>query len=1022
MLTENGKGVQVQHKAFFVLVLCVLRVMTDRRVALLLVPLSGATATYDGSSARISHCIPDTLGSEAFRQHQVFAYDEGRIQQPLSGGLCLTATDAVTVQPVPSHRGQGWGLVVEPCTAAQAANQTWELAEGGNIVLTSLGLCVDIAGYSRKAGAPAHIWPCTAPGTNPCPPSTSCPATQCTCVANQQFRWAADGNIIGVGSDLCLDVGSTGASPRACDLPARKNTSLCDTSLPPAARAAALVAESNLTEQVTNLEVSAPGAGFARLQVDAPSFGEALHGVVTSCGTPGTGPNATRNTTGCATSFPHALATASSLNRSLWSMVGDVVGREGRALQNQHGGGAGVAYFAPNVNLYRDPRWGRGMEVPGEDPLVSGEFGARFVRAAQARGMGGLGRSQQRVALAPKHWLDYDMEGRHDAFSPGWGPSRNDFDAVVSRQEQVEFFLAQWHAVIAVGEPSGVMCSTNRINGVDTCMNPTYLQGFLRDRFNFSGFVVTDGNSCGNPNCRATVALHNASAASQWAEAGHELAAELCLGAGTDIELGTTLADYTTGAIAAGRIGATEVARSNARLFAQMISQGHLEALSANDRLGPDDVDTARARQIAFEAATQSMVLLKNDGAVLPLRADESGSLKIAIVGPHLNSTSDLLSSHGYAGENKIVLGNTIRAAFERRAAASAGMLDIVGVAGGCDIVSGCQSADLASISQAVAAADVVIAFVGLHPSTGAPSAPGYGTACAEGESWDRGDLLLCGQQQAILEAASKPGVPLVTVLVNGGTISATWIKQHSDAILEAWYPGQAGGEAVVAVLMGDDGVHPGGRLPVTIYDESFVARRNDSATGHNITDMSLRSGDGVTYMHYRGTPLWEYGFGLSYTTFSANVAAASLTATTGALAEAYGRYYSASGLTADPLASLVVRVQNTGSLASDVVVLIFATRVSAPAPAANASVPLRQLAGFERTARVTPGERRSVTVGLTPLALCRVDSGGNQWAEPSEWLLAATVDGVTMVNTTLSITGNRHQLLSWPEEVTSSR
>jgi beta-glucosidase-like glycosyl hydrolase len=971
------------------------------------------------SSARISKCIPDTLGSEAFRQHQVFAFDEGRITQPLSGGLCLTATDAVTVQPVPSRRGQGWGLLVETCKpAAQAANQTWALTEGGNVVLASLGLCVDIAGYRRTDGAPAHLWPCTAPGANPCPPSVPCPATSCTCVANQQFRWAADGNVVGVGSGLCLDAGSTGAGPRTCDLPAWKNTSVCDTALAPAARAAALVAQGNLTEQIANLEVSAPGAGFARLGVDAPAFGEALHGVCTSCGTPGAGPN----TTGCATSFPHALATASTFNRSLWSMVGGVVGVEGRALQNQHGGGAGVAYFAPNVNMYRDPRWGRGMEVPGEDPLVAGEYGARFVRAAQARGEGGLAAWQQRVALAPKHWLDYDMEGRHDAFSPAWGPSRNDFDAVVSRQEQVEYFLAQWHAVVAVGEPSGVMCSTNRINGVDTCMNPTYLDGFLRGRFNFTGFVVTDGNSCGNANCRDTVALQNASAAAQWGTVGHEIAAELCLGAGTDIELGQTLGGYTAGAIAAGRVTAAEVSRSNARVFAPLISQGHLEAVGPNDRLGPDDVDTARSRQIAFEAATQAMVLLKNEGGVLPLRAAGAapgghGQLKIAIVGPHLNSTDDLLSSHAYAGENKIVLGNSIRAAFERRAAASAGALEIVGAAGGCDIVTGCLSADLASVAQAVAGADVVLAFVGLHPSTGAPTAPGYGTACAEGEAWDRGDLLLCGQQQAILEAASAPGKPLVTVLVNGGTISATWVKQHSSAVLEAWYPGQAGGEAIVAVLMGDDGAHPGGRLPVTVYDDGFVARRNDSATGHNITDMSLRSGDGVTYMHYRGTPLWPFGFGLAYTSFDASLGggAALLTATTDGLAAAFGEYYGPGGLAAEPLATLAVSVQNTGGCASDVVVLVFASRTSPQVPALNASAPLRQLVGFERAARLAPGERRSVTVGLTPLALCRVDDGGNQWAEPSEWALAATVDGVTMVNATLSITGARHRVLSWP-------
>ena len=170
-----------------------------------------------------------------------------------------------------------------------------------------------------------------------------------------------------------------------------------------------------------------------------------------------------------------------------------------------------------------------------EDPLVSGEYGARFVKAMQARSLDG---KHQRVACAPKHFLDYDVEGRHD-LAP-WPPttfhSRNDLNAIVSKQEQLEYFLPQWHAMVTRGQPSGIMCSTNRVNGVDACMNPTYLNGFLRERFNFSGFVVTDGNSCGNTNCRATVKLlKNATSAEEWGVTGKELAAGLCLSGGAGL-------------------------------------------------------------------------------------------------------------------------------------------------------------------------------------------------------------------------------------------------------------------------------------------------------------------------------------------------------------------------------------------------------------------------------------------------------------------------------------------------------
>ena len=301
-------------------------------------------------AAQIRKCIPDTLGSEYVRKHQIFAFDEGRITQPHNRGLCLTATSSYTVQnpPGPVLHGRGWGIDMQPCSDAQTANQTWSLNGHGQIFNPALSMCIDMAGYGTAPGAPAQMWPCTAPDTNSCPPTHACPATNCTCVANQQFRWEPNGNVINLLSRLCFDCGSTGGAPKPCELPSLQNTTLCDTSLAPAVRAAALVAEANLTEQVANLGVST--VGFPRLHIPAPKFGEALHGVCSNCGM--TSPNSTVHSTGCATSFPHALSLAATFNRSLWTMVGEVIGLEGRALQNQHAK-VGVAYFAPNLNLYR---------------------------------------------------------------------------------------------------------------------------------------------------------------------------------------------------------------------------------------------------------------------------------------------------------------------------------------------------------------------------------------------------------------------------------------------------------------------------------------------------------------------------------------------------------------------------------------------------------------------------------------------------------------------------------------------
>ena len=792
----------------------------------------------------------------------------------------------------------------------------------------------------------------------------------------------------------------------------RNTSAYCNQSLSYYARAEALVATANLTEQIDNLGVSQPG--FPREDIPTFSFGEALHGVCQSCGKASSKPGST--STGCATSFPHATALGATFNRTLWTLVGDTIGLEGRAFQNTQNGGGGVMYFAPNVNLCRDPRWGRCMEVPGEDPLTTGEYGALFVKAMQARAVNG----SQRVVNAPKHWLDYDLEGRHTDDPSGIHPSRGDFNAVISEREQTEYYLAQWHATMAIGQPGGVMCSTNRINGVDACMNGLYFDILRGDAFNFSGFVLTDGGSCGNPNCKATVALHNASAAKEWKVKGHEIAAELCVSAGTDMELGTTLTLYAAGAVEAGMLRADEIARSNARVYAQIIAQGHLETVAA-DSIGTEVIDTARSRQLAFDAATQAMVLLKNDGGMtLPLR--KSKTLKIALIGPHLNSTDDLLASRGYAGENKHVLNNTIEKAFRRRA--EAGECDIVGTAGGCNIVTGCTTSDLASVEVAVANADIILAFVGLHPSTGESTAVGYGTNCSEGEAWDRRDSIdLCGEQPAILSAAvakSGKNTPLITVLINGGQISATWIKDHSAAVLEAWYPGQAGGEAIAAVVFGD--ASPGGRLPVTFYDDSFVKSRN-------ITEMGLRTHDGLTYMHWAGgPPLWEFGFGLAYTNWSLSLGSTSSEqiATTAELAAAYGRYYTyseAGGLDAPPLRWLNATVRNTGTIRSeDVIVHVFATLQSKLLEVGAPRAPLRQLVGFAREANIAPGETRTVSVGLAPLALCTAKENGDHFADPATWKLFATTDGTTMVESSLLITGPPVRVFAWPNQSETTR
>jgi len=572
-----------------------------------------------GPPAAIRTCIDPTLGSDYARRTQIWEYTKGRLTQPVAGvGRCLTATTAELVQGAPA-------VAMLDCSAALAANQTWELNANAQLVLAAAGggLCVDVAGYSNSSGSPLHVWRCTA-----------VPAVWPSMDGNQRWEWRPDGSVRSLMSGLCLDAGGSDTVPKTCNSAPFNASAYCNTSLSAAARAAALVAAANLTEQIANLAVQS-GTGFPALGVPPLSFSEALHGVACGCGAaaPRNSSNAFAST-GCATSFPHALSMAASYNRTMWAQVGGVIGREARALHNQPISNCGLAFFTPNINLYRDPRWGRGMETPGEDPVTAQEYAAQYVAAMAQRSEDG---EQQRVVVGPKHFVDYDLEGRHDAWSPDWGPSRNDFNALVIRQEQVEYFLPAWHAAISASRAGGVMCSTNRVNGVDACMNPTYLNGFLRQRFGFEGYVVTDGNSCGNVNCEATVAAYNASVG--WGNEGHQIAAELCIRGGTDIELGTTLLQHTAAAVAEGELSGADVARANAKVFEQFIKAGWLDT-TEYDLLGPADVDTAAHRQLAYEV-TQQLLLLA--GCLCENRNPAAAGLPLADL---LSNSPDDLCNH----------------------------------------------------------------------------------------------------------------------------------------------------------------------------------------------------------------------------------------------------------------------------------------------------------------------------------------------------------------------------------------
>jgi hypothetical protein len=292
--------------------------------------------TAEQGEAVITKCIPKILGNEPLRINQVWEYQAGRIKQPAFPDLCLTVTTSILVQDSPD-------IVMLPCSTDPkvSANQTWGLSPYGQLI--QRGKCIDVAGYNTHPGARLHLWSCTPITPPPVPPGPSS--------ANQQWIWNPDGSVQSLMSHLCLSARNESSIPKTCELPSWNASKYCDTSLSPEQRAAALVAETNLTEHIENLVVGGPG--FPLRGVPSPKYNEALHGVVSRCGKSfsSNSSGGEYTSTGCATSFPHATAMASTFNRSLWHSVGDVIGREGRALQNQNI--VGTTFFAPNINLYR---------------------------------------------------------------------------------------------------------------------------------------------------------------------------------------------------------------------------------------------------------------------------------------------------------------------------------------------------------------------------------------------------------------------------------------------------------------------------------------------------------------------------------------------------------------------------------------------------------------------------------------------------------------------------------------------
>jgi beta-glucosidase len=811
-------------------------------------------------------------------------------------------------------------------------------------------------------------------------------------------------------------------------------------SLPAAQRAADLVGRMTLEEKATQLVNQA--RAISRLNVPAYDWwSESLHGVAVN----GT------------TEFPEPIGLGATFDPAAVHEMAVAISTEGRIkhAQDVRDGHSnifeGLDFWAPNINIFRDPRWGRGQETYGEDPFLTARMGVAFVT-----GMQGDDPRYYRVISTPKHF----------AVHSGPEPTRHTADVPVSKHDELDTYLPAFRAAVVEAKAGSVMCAYNSINGQPACANEFLLQDQLRGKWGFKGYVVSD--------CEA---VRNIFSGHHYKPTQAEASA-ISLQRGMDNECIDFTAKVTDDhdykpyldAVKQGFLKESDIDVALTRLFTARMKLGMFDPpeMVPYSKIDERLLDSAEHRAMARKLANESMVLLKNDG-VLPLR---TSGIRIAVVGPLADQTKVLLGNYNgipshtvsvleglkaefpagtityvpgtqflskeavpvpnellttdgkpgarasYIRQDLTTNGDTRPAALITRieqgidASASPQPIEVAGVEplairweatltpletgdynlgvrgngffrvslDGKEITSEWNAdsvetklsrvhleqakptqvlveyrqgekhdaeaklvwskVDLKPRPEAVVAArdaDVVIAVVGITSELEGEEMPVHEDGFQGG---DRTSLDLPKPEQDLLEAVAATHKPLVVVLTNGSALGVNWAKEHANAILDAWYPGEEGGAAVAETLSGRN--NPGGRLPVTFY--------KDVSQLPPFEDYSMK---GRTYRYFEGTPLYPFGYGLSYTTFSYS----GLAVPTNAVAAG------------SPVMAQVM-VTNSGRRAGDEVVQLYLSFPDVP------GAPLRALRAFQRV-RLAAGASQEVRFELSPRDMSMVSKAG---------------------------------------------
>jgi beta-glucosidase len=858
------------------------------------------------------------------------------------------------------------------------------------------------------------------------------------------------------------------------------NPPYLNTSLPTQQRVDDLVSRMTLDEKVAQLINTTPA--IPRLNVPAYDYwSEGLHGIARS---------------GYATLFPQAIGMAATWDEPLVNQISTVISTEARAKYNEavkhdvHSIYYGLTIWSPNINIFRDPRWGRGQETYGEDPFLTARLGVAFVKGLQ-----GDDPNYFRTIATPKHY----------AVHSGPESTRHSANVDPTPHDLWDTYLPAFRATITEGKAYSIMCAYNAIDGSPACASKMLLDTILRGDWKFQGFVTSD---CGAVDDFFEAKAHHTSP-------DKDSAAVAGIERGTDTNCGSTYLALTD-AVKKGLITEAQLDVSLKRLYLARFKLGLFDPPEKMlwSKVPFSEVGSPSHTELALKTSRESMVLLKNSNNILPLAAAKTKT--IAVIGPNAAelsaiegnynavpknptlpvdgivkqfSSSKVLYAQGspYAENASIVIprsqfriasGSNVEGlkaeyfnndslsgppAFTRTdkqidfdwnstspdpakldakafsvrwtgtiQAPAPGDIEVTGMLAHCypcnnsehytirfdgkDMLAFQVTEDKAQHGSTTTAAklhfedtkphtfevtyahrarlfgaglslqwtppleplrnqaldiikqsDVVLAFVGLSPNLEGEEMPVHIPGFSGG---DRTEITLPPAQQQLLEAAKATGKPLVVVLMNGSALAVNWAQQNADAILEAWYPGEAGAQAIAETLAGAN--NPAGRLPVTFYTGL------DQLPPFDDYSMATR-----TYRYFKGKPLYGFGFGLSYTTF------------------AYSNLkVSAASLHAGDTLTVEADVKNTGSRAGEEVAELYLT------PPHTDVSPNLALNGFTRVS-LAPGQTKHISFKLDPRTLSQVDDKGVRSVTPGSYKITVGSAQPTESNNTQTTTFN---------------